>query len=61
MASPVDQALVHALAMHHVEELQKGRRSVPREVREDWNQRLCYAIDQAIETELEGIEREIPE
>lgn len=59
----VDTALVHALAMHHVEQIQKShrRRDFPYRWRQETIDRLSQAIEQAIEQEVDGIEREIPD
>lgn len=62
MAIPLDAPLVHGIAMLHVTELEKGyHRTFPVAWRQEMEQRISQAIDQAIQSEVEAIERELPE
>jgi hypothetical protein len=62
VSAPADVALVRALAKFHVAGLeQEYTHAFSREAKAEMEHRFCYAIDQAIQTEREGIEGEIPD
>ncbi len=60
MPPPPDAPLVLALATHHAWNVQRSYPTFKPEWRGELVQRLCWAIDQAIQTEVEAVERELP-